>query len=57
MKIYVYENFKDMKNKENCFVIENVDDVRESLAGGIAVTCGQTGYMFPNTVYAVVVEE
>lgn len=56
MKIYVYENFKDMKNKENCFIIENVDDVRESHTGGIAITSGKTGYMFPDTVYAVVEE-
>lgn len=57
MKAYIYENLKDMKNKENYLIVENVNDVRESHAGGSAVTSGKTVYVFPDTVYAVVMEE
>lgn len=56
MKVYVYENLKDMKNKENHFIIESVDDINKSMAGGFIVTSGETEYVFPNTVYAIMEE-
>lgn len=57
MKVYIYENLKDMCSHENYFLILSVTGTSQSVHGGMVINTEKETYMFPSSVFCLAVEE
>ena len=57
MKVYIYENLKDMRSHENYFLILSATGTSQSVHGGMVINTEKETYMFPSSVFCLAVEE